>query len=102
MDGWPGLNRNGQPISANQLRRAINQNRSVQQLVHISRRWPRRDCVGCRPSYRRDVLGGGACIEEFSPALTNPDGPLYPPLKAVREISYRVALAVGPRQCGQD
>src|SRR5688572_22174287 len=34
-------------------------------------------------------------LSEFSPALNNPDGPLYPPLKAVREISYRVALAVG-------
>jgi malate dehydrogenase (oxaloacetate-decarboxylating) len=34
-------------------------------------------------------------LSEFSPALSNPDGPLFPPLESVREISYRVALAVG-------
>ena len=34
-------------------------------------------------------------LSEFSPALDNPDGPLFPPLRRVREISYRVALAVG-------
>ena len=33
-------------------------------------------------------------LSEFSPALTDPDGPLFPPLEIVREISYRVALAV--------
>lgn len=34
-------------------------------------------------------------LSEFSPALSNPDGPLFPPLENVREISYRVALTVG-------
>jgi malate dehydrogenase (oxaloacetate-decarboxylating) len=34
-------------------------------------------------------------LSEFSPALSDPDGPLFPPLELVREISYRVALAVG-------
>ena len=34
-------------------------------------------------------------LSEFSPALSDPDGPLFPPLEAVRKISYRVALAVG-------
>ncbi|HSE25308.1 MAG TPA: NAD-dependent malic enzyme [Pyrinomonadaceae bacterium] len=34
-------------------------------------------------------------LSEFSPALQDPDGPLFPPLEMVREISYRVALAVG-------
>lgn len=34
-------------------------------------------------------------LSEFSPALNDPDGPLFPPLEAVREISYRVAIAVG-------
>lgn len=34
-------------------------------------------------------------LSEFSPALSDPDGPLFPPLGNVREISYRVALAVG-------
>jgi malate dehydrogenase (oxaloacetate-decarboxylating) len=34
-------------------------------------------------------------LSEFSPILNNPDGPLFPPLNEVREISYRVALAVG-------
>ena len=33
-------------------------------------------------------------LSEFSPALQDPDGPLFPPLEIVREISYRVALAV--------
>jgi len=34
-------------------------------------------------------------LSEFSPALSDSDGPLFPPLERVREISYRVALAVG-------
>ena len=34
-------------------------------------------------------------LSEFSPALNDADGPLFPPLESVREISYRVALAVG-------
>jgi malate dehydrogenase (oxaloacetate-decarboxylating) len=34
-------------------------------------------------------------LSEFSPALTEADGPLFPPLEKVREISYKVALAVG-------
>lgn len=33
-------------------------------------------------------------LSEFSPALSDPDGPLFPPLESVREISHRVALAV--------
>lgn len=33
-------------------------------------------------------------LSDFSPALSDPDGPLFPPLESVREISYRVALAV--------
>ena len=33
-------------------------------------------------------------LSEFSPALHHPDQPLFPPLEAVREISYRVAVAV--------
>ena len=34
-------------------------------------------------------------LSEFSPALRDPDGPLFPSLESVQEISYRVALAVG-------
>lgn len=34
-------------------------------------------------------------LSEFSPILRYPDGPLFPALKAVRDVSYRVALAVG-------
>jgi malate dehydrogenase (oxaloacetate-decarboxylating) len=34
-------------------------------------------------------------LSEFSPALSTADGPLFPSLENVREISYRVALAVG-------
>jgi malate dehydrogenase (oxaloacetate-decarboxylating) len=34
-------------------------------------------------------------LSEFSPALSDPNGPLFPPLEVVREVSYRVALAVG-------
>ena len=33
-------------------------------------------------------------LSEFSPALHDSDGPLFPPLESVREISYQVALAV--------
>lgn len=34
-------------------------------------------------------------LSEFSPVLKHPDGPLFPSLQVVREVSYRVALAVG-------
>ena len=34
-------------------------------------------------------------LSEFSPILNCARGPLFPPLESVREISYRVALAVG-------
>jgi malate dehydrogenase (oxaloacetate-decarboxylating) len=34
-------------------------------------------------------------LSEFSPALTDTDAPLYPPLESVREISRKVAVAVG-------
>ena len=34
-------------------------------------------------------------LSEFSPALSDPNGALFPPLEVVQEISYRVALAVG-------
>lgn len=34
-------------------------------------------------------------LSEFSPVLTDPNGLLFPSLTRVREISYRVALAVG-------
>jgi malate dehydrogenase (oxaloacetate-decarboxylating) len=34
-------------------------------------------------------------LSEFAPALHDPDSPLFPRLERVREISYRVALAVG-------
>ena len=34
-------------------------------------------------------------LSEFSPAWSDSDGSLFPPLETVRAISYRVALAVG-------
>jgi malate dehydrogenase (oxaloacetate-decarboxylating) len=34
-------------------------------------------------------------LSDFSPVLNDSDGPLYPPLESVREISRNVALAVG-------
>ena len=34
-------------------------------------------------------------LSEFSPALNDADAPLYPPLESVREISRKVAVAVG-------
>lgn len=34
-------------------------------------------------------------LSEFSPALNDPNAPLYPPLEHVREISRKVALASG-------
>ena len=34
-------------------------------------------------------------LSEFSPALTETEAPLYPPLESVREISRKVAIAVG-------
>jgi malate dehydrogenase (oxaloacetate-decarboxylating) len=33
-------------------------------------------------------------LSEFAPALHDPEAPLYPPLEQVREISFKVALAV--------
>jgi len=60
------------------------------------------------PGVGLGIIASGACkvidamfsaaarvLSEFSPALYDPDGPLFPPLETVREISYRVALAVG-------
>ncbi len=34
-------------------------------------------------------------LSEFSPSLHDPNAPLYPPLETVREVSRKVALAVG-------
>ena len=34
-------------------------------------------------------------LSDCAPVLNEPDGPLFPPLETVREVSYRVALAVG-------
>jgi malate dehydrogenase (oxaloacetate-decarboxylating) len=34
-------------------------------------------------------------LSEFSPSLSDPDAPLYPPLETVREVSRKVARAVG-------
>jgi malate dehydrogenase (oxaloacetate-decarboxylating) len=33
-------------------------------------------------------------LSEFAPVLHDPEGPLYPPLERVREISFKVALEV--------
>jgi malate dehydrogenase (oxaloacetate-decarboxylating) len=33
-------------------------------------------------------------LSEFAPVMDDPSGPLYPPLEQVREISFKVALAV--------
>jgi len=33
-------------------------------------------------------------LSEFSPAVSDPDRPLFPPLEVVREVSFRVACAV--------
>jgi malate dehydrogenase (oxaloacetate-decarboxylating) len=42
------------------------------------------------------MFSAAACVlSEFSPALSDPAGALYPSLESVREISYQVALAVG-------
>ena len=59
------------------------------------------------PGVGLGVIASGACrvtdvrfsaaarvLSDFSPALKDPDGALFPPLEAVREISYKVALAV--------
>lgn len=34
-------------------------------------------------------------LSEFSPALNDTDATLYPPLESVRDVSRRVAVAVG-------
>lgn len=60
------------------------------------------------PGVGLGVIASGACrvtdtmfsaaarvLSEFSPALNDTDGPLFPPLEKVQEISYSVALAVG-------
>ena len=42
------------------------------------------------------MFSAASCVlTEFSPALLDSAGALYPPLESVREISYQVALAVG-------
>lgn len=49
---------------------------------------------GARRVTDRMFSAAARVLSEFSPALTEPNGPLFPPLENVREISYRVALAV--------
>jgi malate dehydrogenase (oxaloacetate-decarboxylating) len=39
-------------------------------------------------------VAAARALSEFSPALQDPDAPLYPPLERVREIACRVALKV--------
>jgi malate dehydrogenase (oxaloacetate-decarboxylating) len=43
----------------------------------------------------RMFLSAAISLSEFSPALRDPHGALYPPLERVREVSRNVALAVG-------
>jgi malate dehydrogenase (oxaloacetate-decarboxylating) len=50
---------------------------------------------GARRVTDKMFFAASRVLSEFSPVLNYPDGPLFPPLKDVREISYRVALAVG-------
>jgi malate dehydrogenase (oxaloacetate-decarboxylating) len=50
---------------------------------------------GSRRVTDRMFSAAARVLSEFSPALSDPDGPLFPPLESVREISYQVALAVG-------
>jgi malate dehydrogenase (oxaloacetate-decarboxylating) len=39
-------------------------------------------------------------LSEFAPVLLDPEGPLYPPLEQVREIAFKVALAVAREAVG--
>jgi malate dehydrogenase (oxaloacetate-decarboxylating) len=49
---------------------------------------------GARRVTDRMFSAAARVLSEFSPALSDPAGPLFPPLENVRNISYRVALAV--------
>ena len=53
--------------------------------------------IASRASRVTDAMFSAAArvLSEFSPILNEPDGSLFPHLKDVREISYRVAMAVG-------
>lgn len=50
---------------------------------------------GARRVTNAMFVAAARVLSEFSPALTNPSAALYPPLERVREISRKVALAVG-------
>jgi malate dehydrogenase (oxaloacetate-decarboxylating) len=50
---------------------------------------------GARRVTNAMFVAAARVLSEFSPALTNSSAALYPPLERVREISRKVALAVG-------
>jgi malate dehydrogenase (oxaloacetate-decarboxylating) len=50
---------------------------------------------GARRVTNAMFVAAARVLAEFSPALNNPTGALYPPLERVREISRSVARAVG-------
>ncbi len=49
---------------------------------------------GARRVTNAMFVAAARVLSEFSPALQDPQGSLYPPLECVREISKSVALAV--------
>ena len=50
--------------------------------------------AGARRVTDRMFSAAAGILSELSPALSDPNGSLFPPLESVREISYRVAMAV--------
>jgi malate dehydrogenase (oxaloacetate-decarboxylating) len=50
--------------------------------------------AGARRVTDRMFSAAAGILSELSPALSDPNGSLFPPLESVREISYRVAIAV--------
>jgi malate dehydrogenase (oxaloacetate-decarboxylating) len=41
-------------------------------------------------------IAAARALGDLSPALTDPSGSLFPPIEKIREVSFQVAMAVGP------
>ena len=62
-----------------------------QQLFNLARRPAMLELLHVTPG---DTVAAARVLSEFAPVLHDPEGPLYPPLERVREVSFRVALEV--------
>lgn len=58
--------------------------------------------VGARRVRDETFPAAAQALSDCSPMLRNPDGPLFPPLGEIRDVSRQVALAVAADARGSD